>query len=49
MFYVTPGDNTRLSTPYDDRFLDEWSDCSYHKVFDAAWQLTATVPKPMGR
>jgi hypothetical protein len=38
------GDNARLSTPYDDSVLDGWSDHSYHKVFDAAWQLAATVP-----
>lgn len=38
------GDNPRLSTPYDDRFLDGWSDYSYHSVFKAAWGLTETVP-----
>jgi hypothetical protein len=38
------GDNPRLSTPYDDSFLDGWSDYSYHSVFNTAWGLTATVP-----
>jgi hypothetical protein len=38
------GDNSRLSTPYDDSYLDGWSDYSYHSVFKAAWELTATAP-----
>jgi hypothetical protein len=42
------GDNPRLSTPYDDGFLDGWSDYSYHNVFKAAWELTATVPNTRG-
>ena len=38
------GSNTRLSTPYDDSHLDGFADYLYHKVFDAAWALAATVP-----
>jgi hypothetical protein len=38
------GDNARLSTPYDDTYLDGWDDYKYHGVFTAAWQLSATVP-----
>jgi hypothetical protein len=38
------GNNPRLAKPYDDRFLDGWSDYSYHKVFTAAWNLTASLP-----
>jgi hypothetical protein len=36
--------NPRLSTPYDDTYLDGYADYSYNKVFDAAWRLTETVP-----
>ena len=38
------GENARLSTPYDDTFLDGWSDFTYHEVFKAAWQLSTSVP-----
>jgi len=38
------GDNARLSVPYDETFLDGYSDYRYHEVFTAAWQLCATVP-----
>lgn len=36
--------NPRMSTPYDETYLDGYSDYSYHKVFSCAWQLAATVP-----
>lgn len=36
--------NPRMSTPYDEKFLDGYSDYSYHKVFSCAWQLAATAP-----
>jgi hypothetical protein len=36
--------NPRMSTPYDETFLDGYSDYSYHKVFSAAWRLAETVP-----
>jgi hypothetical protein len=38
------GDNPRLAKPYDDRFLDGWSDYMYHRVFAAAWNLTVSLP-----
>lgn len=38
------GDNARLSAPYDETFLDGYSDYKYHKIFTAAWHLCATVP-----
>ena len=38
------GDNPRLARPYDDRWLDGWSDYSYHRVFTAAWHLTTSLP-----
>ena len=41
---IAAADNPRLMTPYDDTFLDGYSDYSYHNVFQAAWQLTTTVP-----
>jgi hypothetical protein len=41
---VAIADNKRLMTPYDDSFLDGFSDYMYHKVFSAAWELTAVVP-----
>ncbi len=40
-------DNPRMVTPYDDTYLDGWSDYSYHKVFDSAWKLTESVPNTM--
>jgi hypothetical protein len=39
--------NPRLTKPYDDTFLDGWSDYSYHSVFDAAWKLAETVPNTL--
>ena len=33
-----------MSAPYDETYLDGYSDYSYHKVFSCAWQLAATVP-----
>jgi hypothetical protein len=36
---IAAADNPRLMTPYDDTFLDGWSDYSYHSVFGAAWKL----------
>lgn len=36
--------NPRMSAPYDETYLDGYSDYLYHKVFSAAWQLAATVP-----
>ena len=41
---VAASSNVRLSTPYDDRFMDGYSDYSYHRVFAAAWALTTTAP-----
>ncbi len=38
------GSNSRMSTPYDDSWLDGYSDYLYHSVFDAAWQLAEKVP-----
>jgi hypothetical protein len=37
-------DNPRLTTPYDDSFLDGYSEYSHNRVFNAAWNLTLTVP-----
>jgi hypothetical protein len=36
--------NPRMSTPYDESFLDGYSEYTYNNVFTAAWQLAATVP-----
>jgi hypothetical protein len=36
--------NPRMSTPYDDSFLDGYSEYTYNNVFTVAWQLAATVP-----
>jgi hypothetical protein len=41
---ATMAGNPRLMTPYDDSFLDGWSDYSYRAVFSAAWNLANTVP-----
>ena len=41
---ITVSDNERLRTPYDDTFMDGYSDYSYHKVFETAWKLTLTAP-----
>jgi hypothetical protein len=38
------GENSRISTPYDDTKLDGWSDYAYHTVFFKAWELTGSVP-----
>jgi hypothetical protein len=44
---VIAADNPRLMTPYDDTFMDGYSDYSYHSVFSAAWKLTETMPNTM--
>jgi hypothetical protein len=36
--------NVRLMTPYDEKYLDGYSDYRYHKVFDTAWALAGTAP-----
>jgi hypothetical protein len=40
---VSTSVNKRLTTPYDEIYLDGYSDYSYHKVFSAAWKLTETA------
>jgi hypothetical protein len=41
---IVLSDSKRLVTPYDDTFMDGYADYSYHKVFEAAWNLALTVP-----
>lgn len=41
---VNLGKNPRLSTPYDDTFLNGYSDYKYNSVFTAAWELAKTLP-----
>ena len=41
---VAVSDNPRLSTPYDDSYLDGHAEYSYNKVFTDAWKLTAILP-----
>lgn len=36
--------NERITTPYDDSFMDGYADYSYHAVFDALWKLAETLP-----
>jgi hypothetical protein len=36
--------NPRMSTPYDETYLDGYRDYSYNKVFSSAWQLAEIVP-----
>jgi hypothetical protein len=36
--------NPRMSTPYDETYLDGYRDYSYNKVFSSAWQLAETLP-----
>jgi hypothetical protein len=44
---VAAADNPRLVTPYNETFMDGWSDYSYHSVFSAAWKLAETAPNTM--
>lgn len=37
--------NDRLSTPYDDTYIDGFAYGSYHHVFTAAWRLFDKFPK----
>jgi hypothetical protein len=41
---ISASENKRLSTPYDEIYLDGYADHSYHKVFSVAWKLTETAP-----
>ena len=36
--------NKRLSTPYDDTWMDGWSEFKYECVFTTAWKLYETLP-----
>lgn len=36
--------NPRLTESYDDRVLDGWAEYTHDKVFQAAWDLTKSVP-----
>jgi hypothetical protein len=36
--------NPRMSTPYDETYLDGYRDYSYNRVFSSAWRLAETVP-----
>jgi hypothetical protein len=38
------GENPRLSSSYDDTYLDGYKDYKFHSVFTAAWELTMTAP-----
>jgi hypothetical protein len=44
---IAVSDNPRLMRPYDDTFLDGWSDYRHHSVFTAAWKLSETVPNTL--
>lgn len=36
--------NPRMSTPYDQSFADGYAEFSHNKMFEAAWNMAATVP-----
>jgi hypothetical protein len=36
--------NKRINTPYDDSWMDGWSEYSYGRVFTSAWKLFETLP-----
>ncbi|WBU27746.1 hypothetical protein OOZ54_13840 [Rhodopseudomonas palustris] len=44
MVLVAFSENSRLTTPYDDKLLDGYADYKYHNVFKAAWQLASSMP-----
>jgi hypothetical protein len=39
--------NERLSTPYDEAWMDGFADFSYHAVFHAGWNVSMSLPVTM--
>ena len=39
--------NKRLSTPYDEAWMDGFADFSYHAVFHAGWNVSMSLPVTM--